>query len=224
MSNPVHYVWIYSHFLLHWQPFPNLVYPWWVFLEISKRITFNWVRKIFCTLWFMNVQHIYIYIYIYCFCKTNTWINKSSLSSGKLPSGAARMMSATHNGLLLDDLVPPMQMMAKLTAENENLHFNHHVTTEYIVSSISRKAYLQIYTYNLLRPCSGYTKFPVQLLRGGLLPWPIIFLVCAYAMYKVRQVKKEIKNTCIKTHQKLHLPVTVTSMHGSKIYCHMTSK
>ena len=46
------------------------------------------------------------------------------------PSDAARVMSASCNGLLLDDLVPRMHMAAKLTAANESLHLNHRVKTE----------------------------------------------------------------------------------------------
>ena len=55
------------------------------------------------------------------------------------PSDAARVMSASSNALLLDDLVPRMNMMAILTAANESLVLNHLAATEYDVFNFLEK-------------------------------------------------------------------------------------
>ena len=48
------------------------------------------------------------------------------------PSDVARVMSASRNDLLMDDLVPPMHMMYDRTAANDSLHLSQLITTGYI--------------------------------------------------------------------------------------------
>ena len=45
------------------------------------------------------------------------------------PSDVARIMSASRNGLLMDDLVPRMHMMDDRTAANDSLHISQLITT-----------------------------------------------------------------------------------------------
>ena len=47
------------------------------------------------------------------------------------PSDVARVMSASRNGLLMDDLVPRMHMMDDRTAANDSLHLSQLITTGY---------------------------------------------------------------------------------------------
>ena len=47
------------------------------------------------------------------------------------PSDVARIMSASRNGLLMDDRVPRMHMMDDRTAANDSLHLSQLITTGY---------------------------------------------------------------------------------------------
>ena len=47
------------------------------------------------------------------------------------PSDVARVMSASRNGLLEDDLVPRMHMMDDRTAANDSLHLSQLITSGY---------------------------------------------------------------------------------------------
>ena len=48
-----------------------------------------------------------------------------------LNSDVTRVMSASRNGLLMDDLVPRMHMMDDRTAANDSLHLSQLITTGY---------------------------------------------------------------------------------------------
>ena len=47
------------------------------------------------------------------------------------PLDVARVMSASRRGLLLDDLVPRINMMDDLTAAKDSLNLNQLITTPY---------------------------------------------------------------------------------------------
>ncbi len=47
------------------------------------------------------------------------------------PSEVGRAMSASRNGLLLEDRVPRMHMIDERTAAKESLHLSQFITTEY---------------------------------------------------------------------------------------------